>query len=218
MQAFLANIHAHPDDPGPKLVYATWWDESVNPRAQLIRTREACRQAPADREALARCLNAAADILGVEAERDRIAAYLQDILELRALLVHEADCAARVLCVYEREKQGDVRPRQAIDACRAFAAMTCSVDQLLAAAAAARDAADAVDEPVHSSAVAAAHAAEFFLPYGAASASMTADCVVEMVAGPARAELEAVWQLGRLIDLWLYGWDYPFPQSEKDAL
>jgi uncharacterized protein (TIGR02996 family) len=216
MKAYLVDIHARPEDSGPKLAYADWWDP--DPRSDLIRAREALRQGPDNREALARCLNAAADILGVDAERDRVAEYLRSILEVRALLCHEADCAARVLCVYERWRAADHRPRRAVEACRAFTAMSLGVEELLAAAAEARAAADDADEPEWSAAAAAANAAEFFLPYGANTAAMLADAVVEMVAGPDRADVEASWQVGRFIDLWLYGWDYPLPVSEKDAV
>jgi uncharacterized protein (TIGR02996 family) len=218
MQAFLADIHARPEDPAPKLAYADWWDEYDDPRAELIRAREALRQDSASRETLARCLNAAADILGSRAERDAVSASLRSLLELRALITHEADCAARVLCVYERKKPEDDRPRRAVEACRAFAALRLGADALEGAAVDARAAADDVDEPEWSAAVAAAVAAEFGLPYGADSPEMLADSVVEMVAGRERAEVEASWQVGRFIDLWLYGWDYPLPDSERDAV
>jgi hypothetical protein len=96
--------------------------------------------------------------------------------------------------------------------------MRLGTDELHAAAAAARAAGGEVDEPEWSAAIAAAVAAEFGLPYGADSPAMLAEAVVNMVAGPGRAEAEVSWQLGCFIDLWLYGWDYPFPTSERDAI
>ena len=218
MQAFLADIHGHPEDPKLKLAYADWWDQFDDPRAKLICAREALRQEAANPEALARCLGAAADILGTDAERLAVSESLRSILELRTLIVHEADCAARVLCVYERKRPGDKRPRRAVEACRLFADMRLGNEALLAAADGARAATDEVDEPEWSAATAAAVAAEFGLPYGADSPAMLAEAVVEMVGGRARAEVEASWQVGRFIDLWLYGWDYPLPASERDAV
>jgi uncharacterized protein (TIGR02996 family) len=217
MQAFLANIHAYPDDPDPKLAYAEWWDQSADPRADLIRAREEVRREPSNREAWEHFLNTAADILGVNAERDRLSAYLWSILDVRALLVHAADCAARVLCIYSRSSPADENPHHAVKACRRFAAREIGIAELHAAAAAAREAANDVDEPACSAASSAAIAAEFFIPYGADSAGDAANSVVEMVAGPERAEAEASWQAARLFDLWLYGWDYPLPVSELNA-
>src|SRR5262249_42316808 len=127
-------------------------------------------------------------------------------------------CAARVLCVYEGKKPGDDRPRRAVEACRAFAAMRLGADTLEGAAAAARAAADDVDEPEWSAATAAAVAAEFGLPYGADSAGVRAGGGGERVAGGERAGVEASWQVGRFIDLWLSGWDSPLPASERDAV
>src|SRR4051812_47190476 len=134
MQAFLADIHARPEDPAPKLAYAGWWDQFADPRAGLIRAREALRPDAANPGAVARCLRAAADILGARAERDAVSVSLRSVLELRALIMHEADCATRVLCVYERKKPGDDRPRRAAEACRAFAAMRLGADGLGGAA------------------------------------------------------------------------------------
>jgi uncharacterized protein (TIGR02996 family) len=218
MQAYLANIHAQPDDLAPKLAYADWWAQSVDPRADLIRARENLRQHPDNPDALTRCLTAAGNVLGSAAERRAVRADLSSLLEVRTQVIHEADCAARVLCVFERGRPGDDRPRRAVEATRAFAAMRIGPGELLASAAAARQATEVTDEPESSAALAAAVAAEFFLPYGCYSAGMLAEMVVEMAAGHERAEGEANWQLGRFIDLWLYGWDYPMPASERDAL
>ncbi len=219
MKAFLANIHREPENAGHKLAYAEWYDESLNSRAGLIRAREAFRQDPNNAEAMARCLKiAASEILGAEVTRIGISSLLSDLLEERALRMHEADCAQRVLCVFERKKPADNRPRTAIEACRAFAAMKIGVEELLAAGAAAREAADELDDPENAAGKAAGVAAEFGVPYGASSAASLAEDVLEMVAGLERAEAELDWQFGRLIDLWLYGWDYPLPKSEQNAL
>lgn len=45
---FLAEILAHPDDDGPRLIYADWLEERGDPRAALIRVQIALSQLPAE--------------------------------------------------------------------------------------------------------------------------------------------------------------------------
>jgi len=119
----------------------------------------------------------------------------------RILAVWAADCAARVLRLFESQAPGDSRPREAIDGLRAFARGELGIGVLRALSARAHAAAREVQEPV---AVAAARAAG----HAAATAHMAAhargaSAYAARAAGlaapqdPAAASGEIGWQLRR---------------------
>ena len=76
--------------------------------------------------------------------------------ELREIAGYAADCASRVLPLFERDAPGDARPREAIDSARAFAAGGRRTNALRARAMDAYRAALEASSPI---AVDAAHAA-----------------------------------------------------------
>ena len=98
--------------------------------------------------------------------------YILDLLgiddaiwALRAVDGHEkearlfaADCAERVLHLYEDKYPGDDRPRKAIEAARMFARLEISPEEAQAACSAARSAFSAADSAAYSAAYSAADA------------------------------------------------------------
>ncbi len=118
MRVSLADIHTAPDDPAPKLALAAQLAEWADPRGELIRAQEAFRRHPADRAAGDLCLGLAARILHSIPDRHRVLDRLYGLLEMRYLVTLEADCAQRVLWLFEAARPGDDRPRRAIQAAR----------------------------------------------------------------------------------------------------
>lgn len=117
----------------------------------------------------------------------------------RVLAVWAADCAERVLYVFEARAPEDVRPREAIAGLRAFARRERKVAPLKRLSVAAHAAARAVDDP---SAVAAARAAG----QGAATAHMGAHALgaaayatiavrLHQPDEPLAVEAESEWQI-----------------------
>ena len=81
-------------------------------------------------------------------------------LDQRSLAFWAADCAERVLPCFEKEYPEDDRPRQAIDAARAWALGEIKVGEARAAALASHAAARSADNPAaRAAARAAGHAA-----------------------------------------------------------
>ncbi len=118
--------------------------------------------------------------------------------ERRVLAVWAADCAQRVLHLFEGQAPEDKRPREAIDGLRAFAWRELKIGPLKAHSVQAHAAARAVKDPA---AVAAARAAA----QGAATAHMGAHAmgaaayaiIAVRIAGPdlAVVQAESAWQL-----------------------
>ncbi|ASN53592.1 putative immunity protein [Sinomonas sp. R1AF57] len=89
-----------------------------------------------------------------------MAAGQQSEAEHHALALWAADCAERVLPLFERERHDDARPRHAVEAARAWLRGEIEVAQARAAAMAAHDAAQAAQSAAaRSAARAAEHAA-----------------------------------------------------------
>jgi hypothetical protein len=214
----LADIHADPENFSLKLAYAEGlFDLWGDPRGQLIQAQEGFRLSPEDQEANTGCLAIAAHILGAEAKEHVIMDRLWLLLSERYHRSFEADCAQRVLWVFEAARPRDTRPRLAIQGCREFVLRLIGIEELHGRSGAAGDAASGVDEPAWSAAFAAAAAASFGVP-NSGSAVESSSLAVLCVAGQKANDAESRWQVGRMIDLWLYGWDYPLPPSERHAL
>ena len=92
----------------------------------------------------------------------------------RNLRLLAADCAERVLHIYEKEVPGDLRPREAITAARAFANGEITREQLAAARAAAWDAAWAAWAAARADAEAAAWDAAWAAAQAAEAAARAA--------------------------------------------
>lgn len=119
----------------------------------------------------------------------------------RLLAVWAADCAGRVLRLFESEAPGDTRPRDAIDGLRAFARGELRIGVVRALSAQAHAAAREVREPA---AVAAARAAgqaagTAHMAAHARGASAYAAKAAGLAAplDPAATTREMGWQLGR---------------------
>jgi hypothetical protein len=116
----------------------------------------------------------------------------------RLMATWAADCAARVLPLFEAECPGDPRPAAAVAVARAWAHGECSVAQARDAAVAAHAAARDVQGPACmvaracGHAAATAHMADHEL--GAAFYALRALACVD----PAAVEVERVWQLKSL--------------------
>ena len=84
----------------------------------------------------------------------------QSEAEHRALALWAAECAERVLPLFERERHDDVRPRRAVEAARAWIRGEIGMQLARAAALAAHDASkEAVSPAARAAARAAEHAA-----------------------------------------------------------
>ena len=119
------------------------------------------------------------------------------------LALWAADCAERVLAVFERDRPGDIRPRLAIEQARSWAngeiTMTQAREAAYAAHAAAREATGAAREAARAAghAVATAHMADHELGAAAyAIRAIRADTTEEMREEAGRAE--CLWQRDRL--------------------
>ncbi|WP_239483647.1 putative immunity protein [Paenibacillus rhizolycopersici] len=134
----------------------------------------------------------------VDAKIKRSIADHAEQTDLRILALWAAECAERVLTCFEAERPGDLRPRQAIQAARAWVRGEVSMAAARAAAFAAHNAAR---EASHASASAAtAHVAEHAphsATYAAKALALAAD---DADTAKTRIELERQWQLRRLLD------------------
>ena len=189
--AFLAEIHAAPGDPCPKLVFADWLEEQGDLRGSLIRAQEQVKQAEdvqliAERDALARQL--------WNAQQKNLRQQLLKQSPDRVQLVLAADTTGRTLSVFEYHFPKDRRPRQAIEALRALLR-------------------GEVDEAAWRSAQQAAQPAARLGGdrTGQAVDAICASDPVKMVSlsGRVGGAKEREWQLTRLVDLRLYGAEFP---------
>jgi len=146
-----------------------------------------------------------------------------------------ADCAERVLPIWEKKYPGDLRPRQAIEAARLFADEKITPKKLAAARAAARDAAraaagDAAGDAAWAAAWAAARAAAWDAAWDAARAAAraaagdaawdaaraaaraaawdAAGAAAWAAAGAAAWDAECEWQTKRLLESLGEKWPY----------
>ncbi len=126
----------------------------------------------------------------VIARRARLIRQL-DAWNTRSQRLFAADCAERVLHLYEREHPGDTRPRDAIAAARAYAIGAIDDDERAATQAAAWAAAEAA-------AWAATQAAAWAAAWAAARAA--AQAAAETAAWDAAEAAERAWQTERLFD------------------
>jgi hypothetical protein len=219
MQVSLADIHADPESPTLKLSYAAQFADWSDPRGELIRAQEAFRHNPKDSEAGNLCLRLAAQILHSVPNRYRVLDRLCELLEDRYLVMFGADCAERALWLFEATRPGDDRPRRAIQAARAFAAGRIKMSEMHAIGEAAwRAARESGEDIAEQAGSAAATAALFGAEIGGSNPLEYASFAIGDYGKPGSSEGEGRWQTGRLIDLWLYGWDYPLPVSERSAL
>ncbi|MGG3452446.1 putative immunity protein [Paenibacillus rhizolycopersici] len=143
----------------------------------------------------------------VDAKIKRSIADHAEQTDQRTLALWAAECAERVLTCFEAERPGDLRPRKAIQAARAWVRGEVSMAAARAAAFAAHNAAR---EASHASASAAARAAghaastahvaehaPHSATYAAKALALAAD---DADTAKARIELERQWQLRRLLD------------------
>lgn len=217
-EVYLADVHAAPTDPAVKLAYADWlYNQWGLPRGELIAAQEAARQAPGDQVASDRRCEIAAKILACGSSPLELLGRLWELLEERALRMFEADCAERVLAIFEAACPGDTRPRRAVEACRKYVRGRIRLAELDAAGHAAQETSNSQGEPSCSAGSAAGGAAFFGSPYNR-TALESATLAVEIAGGDGAGDAETCWQVGRLIDLWLYGWDYPLLPAERNAL
>jgi hypothetical protein len=203
-------------------------EESGDPRAQLIRAREAFRNSAQDRRVVDQFLQAVIEYVVTTNERLKrkrkwrpieLMGELYGQLDERGMRAFETDCAERVLPIFEAAQPGDRRPREAIQASRAFLAGSITPQELHATIGPANDAREAIGEPAWSAAGAAANAASWGLPYGCSAACEDAASAIADASGNELAwEAEHCWQIGRIVDLLLYGWDYPLPKADQDAI
>ncbi|WP_085279580.1 putative immunity protein [Paenibacillus barengoltzii] len=126
----------------------------------------------------------------------------------RTLALWASECAERVLPCFEAARPEDLRPRQAIEAARAWVRGEVSMAAARAAAVAAHNAAhDAGHASVSAAARAAGHAAATAHVAGHAAHSATyaakalAYAADNAVAAKAKTEQERQWQLRRLLEL-----------------
>ncbi len=115
-----------------------------------------------------------------------------------------ADCAERGLARWEAEHPGDLRPRTAVEAARAWAACPCEDHRRAAAYAAYAYAAYASASAAAYAAAAAAHAAytaaaAAFAAYAADYAADYADYAADYASASASAERE--WQRARTVSV-----------------
>lgn len=124
------------------------------------------------------------------------------LADRRLVAAWAADCAARVLALFEAEAPQDIRPRDAIDRARAFARGELDAAQEIRDRFVAGRAAQAVSSPeavaaARSAAQAAAVAHMGAHALGAAAYSAKAASLAPQ-ARPGAADQETAWQLGRL--------------------
>ncbi|HUW14482.1 MAG TPA: hypothetical protein VM537_32475, partial [Anaerolineae bacterium] len=118
-----------------------------------------------------------------------------------------ADCAERVLAMFERDMPSDDRPRRAIEATRVFADGRITIDSLAAACAAARAAAWAATGAAARAAAWAAAGAAAWDAAGAAAWAAAGDATGDAAWAAARAAAWA-WQTEQLFS-YLDGTEQP---------
>lgn len=120
-----------------------------------------------------------------------------DLLTTFEQRLFACDCAERVLPIFERERPGDKRPREAIETARRFARGEASERELSVAEEAAWDAWDGSWAAAGSAAWAAAHGAVAWSAAGSAVRASARDAVGASARDAARAA-EIYWQRLRL--------------------
>lgn len=116
--------------------------------------------------------------------------------ERRTVASWAADCAERVLPLFEAHRASDPRPRDAIAAARAFAAGSLNVGEARRSAVEAHTAARAADDPVaRAAARAAGHAAATAHMAAHARGVAYALLAVRLASGPDAVAPELAWQL-----------------------
>ena len=142
-------------------------------------------------------------LLGID---DRLI-ELANTTDQRTLALWAAECAERVLPLFEQWYPDDTRPRAAIDACRAWTRGEIRVGQARAASLAAHAAArEAVDGAARAAARAAGHAvATAHVPRHALGAPLYANravfCAAHYTAADKAINSERHWQRRRLLEL-----------------
>lgn len=138
---------------------------------------------------------------------DKLTAVLAGTSARHVLAVWAADCAERVLPLFERESPEDKRPRQAVEAARAWVRGELKMTRARQAAFAAHSAAREVN-PADACAAARASghaAATAHVPGHAVHAAAYAVKAVRAASGPGAAESEVIeereWQYRRLVEL-----------------
>ncbi|MCT2196460.1 Imm5 family immunity protein [Paenibacillus sp. p3-SID1389] len=144
----------------------------------------------------------------VDVKIKRAIADQAEQMDQRTLALWAAECAERVLPCFEAARPKDLRPRQAIEAARAWVRGEVSMAAARAAAVAAHNAAhDAGHASAGAAARAAGHAAAtaHVAGHAAHSATYAAKAIAYAAdnaeAAKARAEQERQWQLRRLLEL-----------------
>ena len=217
----LFDIHNSPEDASLKLEYADWeFGHWSDPRGELIRAQEAFRKNRHDSSASAESLIIASRILRTDANPSALEGRLCELLEERYLRAYSTDCANRVLSLVEAEIAEDIRPGLALKASRDYLHRRVRIEELHNAGAEAMEAVQWLNDPACTAGHAIGSAAFYGCPaIGFGPASYAAALAVELAMNRKEAgDAETRWQIGRLIDLWLYGWDYPLPSTERDAL
>jgi hypothetical protein len=170
----------------------------------VMRWRPCYVRAVVEKLAQGRTEATALEILRMEhlIAEDRLWLVLRpELIDGITLRLFAADCAEHVLSVYERQYPGDLRPRQAIEAARAYARGEISGDARAAAEAADAAAAGATAAAAaRSAAWAAAEAAEAADAAEAGATAAAAARSAAWAAGAAAAGAERTWQIERLAE------------------
>ncbi len=188
---FLLAIHSQAGEPTPKLIYADWLEEQGDDRSELVRWRERVRAEPELEDQFLACVR---KVFGVQGAN--VLQGLMNQASPEVQLAFVADCAERVLPLYEMHHPGDRRPRDAVQAIRDYLRGEIDETALRAARAQARRAANTARSD------ATGIAAE-------AAAEEKAYTAISRSARIARKPEDKQWRMLRLVDLLLYGWDYP---------
>jgi hypothetical protein len=137
----------------------------------------------------------ASKVIALEARLVRRVGVLDEV----TLRLWACGCAERVLPIYERERPGDLRPRQAVEVARRYARGEATLEELDAA----RDAAVCADR---AAAWAASYAASYAAVAAAGDAARDAARAASYAASAAaRAATDAAWGAARAA--WAAAWD-----------
>jgi hypothetical protein len=115
-----------------------------------------------------------------------------------ALALWAADCAERVLPLFEKERPGDDRPRRAIEAARAWARDELRVGEARAAAFAAHAATRETEDPAARAAARHAAATAHVADHARAAAAYAVKAVADAAGAAGAGDKEHKWQLRRL--------------------
>ncbi|MCA9068841.1 MAG: TIGR02996 domain-containing protein [Planctomycetaceae bacterium] len=123
-ETFLETIRANPNDTTPQLIYADWLDEQGNPLGELIRLHVQVRDDLRDHPYWTHYLSTVKNFNELSKLQDLLVPDLQSVLELldkKQQRLFGCQCAESALPFYEAVFPNDSRPRDAIEASKAYA-------------------------------------------------------------------------------------------------